>query len=739
MTIELHKPAGGDQPPPSASKNGHHPEKQGLLAELVGDRKPVAVDTSKPVRPEWMRERSAAATTVRQFAHRNLYRAKKQTFYLPAYVGLLLMYAPRGLARLVAVLARYLYDYDSAAVRHQHAGNVETPEYARAQAIRKANLKARWMVAGTVIVLVLVPVLAWTFPGVLGVLVACAAFVWTVKLIPGKEMWELGVAAAIAVGAWWVVPILAGYIPPPPLWVLLAGAAAAVAGLGWHGRPAGKTIVKPTDLAAGGVVEPIRAPMVTAALCTLGISKMKEPESIRLLMDVARQGAGYQVDLELPPGVTASEVQEKREELAASLRRELGCVWPSVGKRHPGHLSLYISDQAMSTAKQARWPLLDVPEVDLFAPVEMFTNTVGTWVKPVFAYTAWVCGAVPRMGKTYAVRQFGLVAGMDTRSKVLSFDLKGTGDLSSHAQFAHGYSVGDEPEDIAIQLDWVRWVRAEMRRRAKLVRELTLEENPEKGKVTSALASANPGKFGPIVVCVDECQVWFEHDDKAIREEFTAICTDLVKRGPALGIIPFFATQKPDAKSIPTAIADNAVCRLCFKVGGQVSNDQVLGTSSYRQGIRATQFGFADKGVAYFKGEGADALIVRSVFGLDATTADKLAAKIRARRIAMGRLTGDAAEETEPAVEVDLIADVREVMDAEGGRSRMGLTAIRERLALLRESLYGSWDNDTLGSALRGHGVPVEPVHCPVEGRTAKGIKRERLDVREAPEATAGT
>ncbi|MDQ4032993.1 MAG: hypothetical protein M3332_12295, partial [Actinomycetota bacterium] len=97
----------------------------------------------------------------------------------------------------------------------------------------------------------------------------------------------------------------------------------------------------------------------------------------------------------------------------------------------------------------------------------------------------------------------------------------------------------------------------------------------------------------PVFVGVDECQVWFEHPDKTTREEFIAVCADLVKRGPALGIICYFATQKPSAKSIPTDIADNASTRLCFKVNSQVANDQVLSTSSYQNGIRTTLFAFS--------------------------------------------------------------------------------------------------------------------------------------------------
>ena len=89
-----------------------------------------------------------------------------------------------------------------------------------------------------------------------------------------------------------------------------------------------------------------------------------------------------------------------------------------------------------------------------------------------------------------------------------------------------------------------------------------------------------------------------------LRRGTEDIATDLAKRGPALGIIIMLATQRPDAKSIPTGISANAVLRMCLKVMGQIENDMVLGTSQYKRGIRATMFGFEDKGVFYFAGEG---------------------------------------------------------------------------------------------------------------------------------------
>ena len=249
--------------------------------------------------------------------------------------------------------------------------------------------------------------------------------------------------------------------------------------------------------------------------------------------------------------------------------------------------------------------------------------------------------------------------------------------------------------------------------------------------ITDALANRRDLNLGPVVVGVDECQVWFQHDDKEVREEFIKLCADLVKRGPALGIICYFATQKPSAKSIPTDIADNASVRLCFKVNGQVANDQVLGTSSYQAGLRATQFAFEDKAIAYLRSDGADAQIVRSVVGLDAPVSEKVALRARHARQVAGLLTGQAAGEVmeAEAEQVALLDDVRQVV-ASG--AVMHLTDLVAGLAALRPALYGSLDVRGLGSQLRGAGVQVTNVHDaskPRERSTAKGVRREWLDV----------
>ena len=134
----------------------------------------------------------------------------------------------------------------------------------------------------------------------------------------------------------------------------------------------------------------------------------------------------------------------------------------------------------------------------------------------------------------------------------------------------------------------------------------------------------------------------FEHPQYG--GEVETICTDLTKRGPALGILLRLATQRPDAKSIPTGISANAVLRMCLKVMGQTENDMVLGTSAYKNGIRATMFGFDDKGVFYFAGEGKAPQIVYG-YGFDLPASKVIVARARVMREHAGRITGYALGE----------------------------------------------------------------------------------------------
>ncbi|GEL17706.1 FtsK/SpoIIIE domain-containing protein [Pseudonocardia asaccharolytica] len=697
------------------------------------------------VRPPARQRVTATLTNVRVRAavvtRRQAWTAWRVARQVPASVALLLAWSPRGLARITAAWARYLRDHDTAQLRAHHAGARESADYERVSRARSANLTARLMVNGTAVLAVLGVVLAWTAPRALGVLLAGLVFVWTVKLIPGRGLAELVAAGGLALLAYLATPWLATTVPVPPGWLWWLAGAVAVLVLGWVGRPRARPLVTLPGVAEGGRVPPLTAPMVTEALCTLGNSKMREPDSIRLLTDPHRHGPGVQVDLELPPAVPASFVQGKREEFAAALRRELGTVWPAVGTRHPGHLALFVSDQPLASATQEPWPLRRRGEVDLFAPVPAFTDQRGAWVGVTLAYSNMIIGAVPRIGKTFVLRQLLLIAGLDVTAKVIALDGKGTGDLSACAHFAHVYLRGarpDRPEQIAQVLDTVRWLRKELGRRADIIDALPFDQCPE-SKVTAELVRARPDlDLGPIVVGIDETQSYFSYGDdgnrdhKAIRQELRSGVTELVKLGPALGIIVLLATQQVNDATIPTSIANNAVIRFAMKLEGHEPNDRILGTGSYKRGIDATMFDLDDKGIGYLKADGAAPRIVRSVYGLDAPAANEVALRARALRAGVGMLTGAAADDEPVFVVLDEVADVERVL-ADRSRPTAHLVELVEWLGELRPE-YAGLDVDELGKRLRNRGVQVRKVK--VAGRTTSGVRA--ADLRKHDDGNAG-
>lgn len=228
------------------------------------------------------------------------------------------------------------------------------------------------------------------------------------------------------------------------------------------------------------------------------------------------------------------------------------------------------------------------------------------------------------------------------------------------------------------------------------------------------------------MIGVDECQVLFEHPKH--KDEFEEIATDLVKRGPATGIVLLLATQRPDAKALPTGISANASARWCLKVMGQLENDMVLGTSAYKRGVRATMFAWGDKGIHYFVGEGSDARIVSSAY-VDGPGADRIAARARKLREDAGRLSGHALGE-EPEVTAsayDLLADILAVVTAK--EPKLWSETIVTRLAELRPEVYEGWGPEALNAALKPHGIATVQVGRRVDGKVVnrRGVDRSHI------------
>jgi DNA segregation ATPase FtsK/SpoIIIE, S-DNA-T family len=643
------------------------PEAQQPVRPRAGQRRPII--------PTWLKTRSGFVATVRWFLGYVWHAARYHAVRVPKYALKLAVRTPRGFARIMSRAVRWLFDLEGAPMR-QYSVRVEDADlYIRLS--RQRDRRVRWR--GLVAVAVLV--------------------------------------ALLVASGWFAIADANVRYTALSLLLILCGTA---------GAPADKPLLDTAVVKS--TVQPLTSEVVVRALSVLGIAGItqalaKNPKAISFPAPIMRDGPGWRADIELPYGVTATEVIERREKLASGLARPLGCVWPEGNAEvHPGRLVLWVGDQDMAKARKPVWPLLRSGSVNLFRPVPFGTDQRGRWAELTLMYVSMVIGSIPRMGKSFALRLILLIAALDPRAQLYVFDMKGTGDLAPLAPVARRYRAGDEDDDLEYVLTSMRELRTEMRRRARVIRDLPRDLCPE-SKVTDQLADNRSLELHPIVAGVDECQVLFEHP--RYGAELEEICTDIVKRGPALAIDLVLATQRPDAKSLPTGISANASVRFCLKVMGQLENDMVLGTSRYKHGVRATMLAWTDKGIGYLIGEGADPRIVCATY-IDAPTADRVVARAHAARSDAGTLSGHAlgGSPVEASPGYDLLADILTVIAPV--EAKVWNETVIARLADLRPSVYTGWEPEQLTLALKPYGVTVAQVWG-TDPTTGKGANRRGL------------
>ncbi|GAA2241449.1 FtsK/SpoIIIE domain-containing protein [Promicromonospora sukumoe] len=514
-----------------------------------------------------------------------------------------------------------------------------------------------------------------------------------------------------------------------PIWQA-ATVAVALGVLGIVGRNREAKIAETATATAK--VPPLTGDLIRDALLALRLGSVnqgvkQDAASIRFL-SIVRDGAGFRADIDLPPGATAAEVVEKRSQLASGLRRPKGCVWPEGDPDvHEGRLVLYVADRSLSETKPAAWPLAVKGTANVFDPIPLGVDPRGRKVETTLMYVAGIIGSIPRMGKTFSLRLLLLTAALDPRVEIHAHDLRGGADLAPLAKVAHYYRSGDDPEDMAALLADVRAMQKEMMRRYKVIRT-TLKGDPRcpEGKVTDALASDKSLGLHPILAAYDETQVMYEHPQYG--KELRTLIEDLVRRGPAAGIMVWHATQRPDDKSIPKSVSSNAGLRLAFKVVDATVNNMILGPGMYGAGYSSTTFSRKDLGVAYLVGESDDPVIVRTYY-VDGPGAETIADRARAIREAQGRLTGmaagDAPADTDDSTILDHLMDVWPAEDAEWPNGKVWSEVLAERLATSKPALYEGWTGAQVNAAVKAHGIDTAQVKH--RGKNRAGLVRDAL------------
>jgi S-DNA-T family DNA segregation ATPase FtsK/SpoIIIE len=595
--------------------------------------------TYRPVVPPWLRDAADRAAARRWAIAHIKHRTKFHAARLPVYTTKILAFAPRGAARLTWAWASWMFDREAHSLRVHAVERHDLDGYLKL--VRERNDRVRV-----------------------------------------RSIGSAGVAAGaiVATGLTWY------YWSPTPYALLFA----LLILLGYFGRPDGRGLLDQAVI-TGQEAPRLTSEIVVRALGALGIAQInaaiKNGPGITFAAPITRDGPGWRADVDLPYGVTAVDIMERRYNLASGLRRPLGCVWPEPSHdAHAGRMVLWVGDQDLSKAKRPKCSLVKGGKTSAFEALPFGTDQRGRPVDVTLMYGNMLIGAMPGMGKTFALRALLLGLALDALAELRIFELKGSGDLGPLERVAHRYGSGQDDETAEQCILSLREVAKELERRAEAIKRLPSDLAKE-NKTTPELAARRNLGLHPLVVAIDECQNLFAHEQ--FGKEAEALCLRIIRMGRALGVILLLATQRPDKDSLPTGISANMGIRFCLRVMGQTENDMILGTSSYKNGLRASIFSKGDLGIGYLIGDADEAQVVRTHY-IDNPAAEGICDRARALRAAAGTLSGHAlGEEPDDAPAVNFIADVAAVVRS--GEARVWLQTLADRLAELRPELYGAW------------------------------------------------
>ncbi|MET7461096.1 cell division protein FtsK [Nonomuraea sp. NPDC005501] len=645
----------------------------------------------QPIVPLWLRSRTEAVETLKWVTLHYLHVAGYQVVRLPLYGGRLTARAPRGLLRLVGGVIKWTFDLEGEPVRLAAVQKADPDVYLKLSRQRDSRVRLR-------------------------VLISSAALV--TLLVVGLMMAEQTTTAQ---------------------WAALA---AAIGALGILGKPADRPLINRAVVPS--TVEKLTSDIVIRALTVLGIGGInqamaKNPkDAIRFVAPITRDGPGWRADIDLPYGVTVADVMDKRDRMASALRRPLGCIWPEGDSSvHEGRLVLWVGDKDLSKTV-VKSPLVKAASHDVFKGIPFGCDPRGrAIVVPVIEQNILI-GSQPGQGKTASVRVLASAVALDPSAELWIHELKGTGDLDPHEQNCHRYVSGIEDEAIAYAADSLALLRKEVMRRAAALKALPADLCPDK-KVTRQIADRRSLGLHPLVAVFDECQNLFAHPDFGAKAGEDA--EFVIKLGRALSVVLVLATQRPDKDSLPTGISANVTIRFCLRVAGQLENDMILGTSAYKNGIRATVFQpKVDAGIGYLLGATPMPKVVRTAY-LDTPATQRIAKRAHALRAGAGLLGGHALGETPERVapSFDLLADVLAVVPP--SEAKVWNEIIVDRLAELRPEVYGAWaglgggaKTAQLTTALKPYGIKTMQVWGTSEGggRGANRIGVARDDITTA-------
>ncbi|MER6310772.1 FtsK/SpoIIIE domain-containing protein [Streptomyces sp. NPDC001657] len=539
--------------------------------------------------------------------------------------------------------------------------------------------------------------------------------------------WRFGIAA---VG---VAAAATGIALADP--ALQAGmSAAVVAPLAYLGR--GKE-TRLLDQAAPPLKVDMSAQQLNDALRAAGLLKPgkgdEDGPKVTCVMGPVRDGRGWAVVFDLPRGggKTASDVLAKREVIAQELGvDEIQVIMSRVRAAkggNAGRVSMWVADDDPYLGTPNPSPLEKAERFSIWDAVPFGQDARGTRISVPVMWQSMFFGGLPRRGKTFSQRLLTAAGLLDPYVRHYVADGKGGADWMPMKAVAHRLVMGAEDDAIEALKAMLAELLAEMERRFALLRDLPTSLCPE-GKLTPDIVAKY--NLPVIFVTIDELQEYFTAMEKDDREQVINDLCRIARRGPAAGFISNFASQRPDADSVPTKLREIITIRYSTQVVDRASSDMVLGKGKAAQGADASVLSEEHKGVGVLVTGPASYVTVRADY-LDGPAFAALCRKGRTLREAAGQLTGDAAGDVTAAADAQgitvppIISDVLEVMRHS---PRMYTTDLLASLVNLDEDVYGDFNAEQLASELEAAGVKRTSKQVKINGKALAGYQRRDID-----------
>lgn len=389
-----------------------------------------------------------------------------------------------------------------------------------------------------------------------------------------SRRWRWG-AAAVAVTA-----AAAGFALADPL-LQTAMAAAVIVPLAYLGRGEDVQLLdNPTpplkvDMSAQQLNDALRA----SGLLKQGKGDDEGPRST-CVMGPVRDGRGWSVIFDLPKGggKTAADVLAKRTAIAAELGvDEIQVIASRVRAAaggNAGRVSMWVADDDPYLGDPNPSPLVKSETFTVWDPIPFGQDARGNRITVPIMWQSLFFGGLPRRGKTFTQRLMTAAGLLDAYVRHYVADGKGGADWMPMKAVAHRLVMGAEDDAVEALKAMLKELLAEMERRFVLLRGLPVSVCPE-GKLTPAIVEKY--NLPVIFVTIDELQEYFTAMDKDDRDQVINDLCRIARRGPAAGFISNFASQRPDAESVPTKLREIITLRYCTQVVDQTSSDMVLG------------------------------------------------------------------------------------------------------------------------------------------------------------------